>query len=97
MRPLQTRELRDFIRIHQVADPLEMTQQVAEREISVQNLDRESHWSGELLSAIGRIIGGSYGVCLHCKEEIAPKRLKAIPWAELCIRCQETADQSASL
>ncbi|HXJ88275.1 MAG TPA: TraR/DksA C4-type zinc finger protein [Candidatus Binatia bacterium] len=33
---------------------------------------------------------------MHCEDEIAPKRLKAIPWAELCIGCQEKADDLAS-
>jgi DnaK suppressor protein len=37
---------------------------------------------------------GSYGTCLHCEEEISPKRLDAVPWAAYCIRCQEIADRS---
>jgi DnaK suppressor protein len=88
-----TRELRDSVRIHQVADPLDMTQQAAEREMSMQSLDRESALVRRLRTAIGRIDGGSYGVCLLCEEDIAPKRLKAMPWAELCIYCQVMADQ----
>ena len=36
---------------------------------------------------------GSYGVCLHCEEDIKPKRLEAVPWAPYCIRCQEAADR----
>ena len=31
--------LRDSIRIHQVADPIDMTQQAAEREMAMQNLN----------------------------------------------------------
>jgi DnaK suppressor protein len=90
-----TRGLRESIRIHQLADPLDLTQQAAERDIAVQNLDRDSTLVQRLRSAIARVNDGSYGVCLQCEEEIAPKRLKAIPWAELCIRCQETADSLA--
>lgn len=44
--------------------------------------------------AMERIDHGSYGVCLECEEPISPRRLKAIPWAELCIICQEWADRS---
>jgi DnaK suppressor protein len=90
-----TRGLRESIRIHQVADPLDMTQQAAEREIAVHNLDRDSLLVQRLRSAIARVNDGSYGVCLQCEEEIASKRLKAIPWAELCIQCQDAADRSA--
>jgi len=82
----------DSIRIQQVADPLDMTQEAAQRDIAVQILDRESALVRRIHSAIGRTNDGSYGLCLDCEEEIAPKRLKAIPWAELCIRCQEKAD-----
>jgi len=82
----------DSIRIQQVADPLDMTQEAAQRDVAVQILDRESALVRRIHSAIGRTNDGSYGLCLDCEEEIAPKRLKAIPWAELCIRCQEKAD-----
>ena len=90
---LPTRGLRESIHIHHVADPLDITQQAADREVAVQNLDRESTLARQLRSAIQRVDDGSYGVCLQCEEEIAPNRLKAIPWAEFCIRCQEQADR----
>jgi len=86
----------DSIRIQQVADPLDMTQEAAQRDVAVQILDRESVLARRIRSAISRTDDGSYGICLDCEEEIAPKRLKAIPWAELCIRCQEKADDSAN-
>ena len=90
---LPTRGLRESIHIHHVADPLDITQQAADREVAVQNLDRESALARQLRSAIQRVDDKSYGVCLQCEEEIAPNRLKAIPWAEFCIRCQEQADR----
>ena len=90
---LPTRDLRESIYIPHVADPLDITQQAADREVAVQNLDRESALAPQLRSAIQRVDDGSYGVCLQCEEEIGPNRLKAIPWAELCIRCQEQADR----
>ena len=88
-----TQGLRESIRIHQVADPVDLTQQAAEREMAVHNLDRDSTLVQRLRAAIERLDDGTYGVCLQCEEQIAPKRLKAIPWAELCIICQEAADR----
>ena len=85
------------IRIHQVADPLDMTKESVERDVAVQLLDRESALARRLRSALDRIRDGSYGICLECDEEIAPKRLKASPWAELCIACQEAVDDSAGM
>ena len=39
--------------------------------------------------ALDRLDSGDYGICLSCEEEIAPKRLQAIPWARYCVTCQE--------
>jgi DnaK suppressor protein len=38
--------------------------------------------------AIDRIDDKSYGTCVNCENEINPKRLDAVPWAQLCIQCQ---------
>lgn len=89
------RGLRDSIRIHQVADPIDMTQQAAAREMEIQKFDREAVLARQVRSAVERIEQGSYGICLECEEAISPKRLKAVEWAELCIHCQEKADRSA--
>jgi DnaK suppressor protein len=91
-----SRELSESIRIQQVADPADMTQEAAERDVTVQILDRESILFRQLRSAIDRVDDRSYGVCLHCEEEISQKRLNAIPWAELCISCQEQTDGLAT-
>lgn len=37
--------------------------------------------------ALTRIENGSYGTCVECGAEIAPKRLEARPEAALCIVC----------
>ena len=91
----QTEGSRESIRIQQVADPVDMTSQAAERELAMQRLDRHAGLVRQLRSAIDRIEDGTYGICLECEEEIAPRRLRAIPWAQRCIQCQEAADRSA--
>lgn len=92
---MQAEGLRESIRIQQVADPVDMTLQAAEREMAMNNLDRHAAMVRQLRSAIERVKDGAYGICRECEEEIAPRRLKAIPWAQLCIQCQEQADRSA--
>ena len=39
--------------------------------------------------ALDRIAKGHYGKCLHCSQEISPKRLEVLPFARLCVPCQE--------
>jgi len=43
----------------------------------------------QLNAALERLEDGDFGICQECGEEIAAKRLKAIPWARYCIHCQE--------
>jgi DnaK suppressor protein len=42
--------------------------------------------------ALHRLDSGTYGVCLECDAAISPKRLKAVPEAELCVDCQEAQE-----
>jgi len=39
--------------------------------------------------ALSRIDDRSYGVCASCETALNLKRLQAVPWATLCIGCQE--------
>lgn len=46
---------------------------------------------GEIEAALRRIDDGTYGNCLICGKPIAEQRLRAIPWARLCIDDQRRA------
>ena len=39
---------------------------------------------------------GEYGECVRCNEDINEKRLLAVPWATLCIQCQEEAEKESA-
>ncbi len=84
---------RDAITIEKSADALDEVQHASERELAIRNLDRESNLLRNVRSALRRIEDGSFGACLHCEEEISPKRVAAVPWAPYCIQCQEQADR----
>lgn len=42
----------------------------------------------EIDKALGKILDGTYGVCEVCGEAIPKERLKALPYAALCVRCK---------
>ena len=84
---------RDEIAIEKTPDALDEVQLAGERELAIRNLDRESNLLRQVRLALARMADGSYGTCLHCDEEIKPKRLDAVPWTRYCIRCQEAADR----
>jgi DnaK suppressor protein len=85
---------RDEIAIEKTPDALDEVQRAGERELAIRNLDREATLLRNVRAALRRIADGTYGVCMHCDEEIKPKRLQAVPWTMYCIRCQEAADRN---
>jgi len=84
---------RDEIVIEKAPDALDEVQLAGERELAIRNLDRDSNMLRQIRRALNRIADGSYGICLHCEEEISPKRIAAVPWAAYCIKCQEQVDR----
>lgn len=43
----------------------------------------------EVEKALQKLDDGTFGYCEGCGEEIDTARLKAIPYASLCLKCQE--------
>lgn len=88
---------REGITIEKSPDALDEVQNAAERELAIRNLDRESNLLRNVRAALRRMDEGAFGVCVHCEEDINPKRLNAVPWTPFCIQCQEMADRNAEL
>jgi DnaK suppressor protein len=87
---------RDGIAIEKAPDALDEVQHASERELAIRNLDRESRLLRSVRAGLRRIDDGSFGVCLHCEEDISPRRLAAVPWTAFCIQCQEMADRQTA-
>ena len=43
----------------------------------------------QVKDALARFGQGTYGLCERCGAEIDPARLEALPYATLCLRCQQ--------
>jgi DnaK suppressor protein len=89
---VRTTGRREGLAIERTPDALDQVQFAAEREFASRGLERESTMLRNVHAALERIADGTYGTCLECEEEISLKRLNAMPWATLCIGCQEQAD-----
>src|ERR1700731_1430440 len=46
--------------------------------------------------ALKRMDRGEFGECTRCGEDINEKRLMAVPWATMCITCQEEAEKEGT-
>jgi DnaK suppressor protein len=60
----------------------------------LQKLDEQSRREvDDIQAALGRIQAGTYGLCESCGQGINEARLKALPMARRCVRCQEHTEK----
>ena len=45
------------------------------------------------LELLERFAEGTLGLCQSCGQEIRTIRLRALPWARLCMGCREAAER----
>jgi len=64
-----------------------------DREFSLGLATNERNSLYELEDALKRIEDGTFGLCDSCKGFISKIRLKAVPSARLCIKCQEKREK----
>lgn len=63
-----------------------------DREFTLGLAANERELLHQVNEALVRIQEGVYGVCITCKKNIPVTRLKAIPHAKLCLKCQEKTE-----
>lgn len=59
-----------------------------EQEMSLGLMESESDELQEVQEAIERLADGTFGLCETCRRKIPKERLKAIPYARLCVNCK---------
>ena len=64
-----------------------------DREFSLGLASNERKFIYELDDALKKIEDGTFGICEECKSPIAKTRLKAVPYARLCLKCQEKREK----
>lgn len=64
-----------------------------DREFSLSLASAERKVLYELDDALKKIEEGTFGICEDCKTLIAKNRLKAVPGARLCVKCQEKKEK----
>ena len=84
---------RSGLAIEKSADMLDIIRTATDRDVLVHSLNINAQILSDVREALARFDKGEYGVCEDCDESIAPRRLKAIPWARTCVKCQEARDR----
>lgn len=64
-----------------------------DREFSLGLADNEQKILNRINEALEKIEEDAFGLCELCEKKISKVRLKAVPYAELCVPCQEKQEK----
>lgn len=64
-----------------------------DREFNLDIGSKEQQLLNQIEHALAMIEEGTYGKCDECEEAISFERLKAVPFARLCIKCKEVDEK----
>ncbi len=65
-----------------------------EREFTLGLVSSEQKLLYEVNEALCRLKEGNFGPCEGCGKAISRKRLQAVPYARLCLKCREKGEKS---
>jgi DnaK suppressor protein len=75
------------------ADAVDHATTSSERELLLQQRNREQGLLGWLRLHLSGYRTEVSGQCISCGNEIDVKRLQAVPWTRYCIQCQEDLER----
>lgn len=64
-----------------------------DREFSLSLADNEQKVLNRIAQALEKIESKTFGLCELCSKKISKVRLRAVPYAELCVPCQEKQEK----
>src|SRR5881394_2621352 len=77
-------------KLNEVLDAVESAEADIQEDLEFALVQMKSETLNKVNDALVRLEQGSYGNCFDCGEEIAEKRLRALPFAVRCKDCEET-------
>ena len=79
-------------RVNDVFDAVESSEADIQEDIEFALIQMKSETLNKINDALSRLDHGDYGYCFDCGEEIAEKRLRALPFAVRCKDCEEARE-----
>ena len=75
-------------------DEMDVARSTADVETHASLIERSEDRLRLIDQALARVDNGTYGTCAECGEDIPIERLKALPFALLCVDCQQKRGKS---
>ena len=81
-------------KLNEVLDAVESSEADIQEEIEFALIQMMSETLNKINDALSRLEQGNYGNCFDCGDEIAEKRLRALPFAVRCKDCEEARENA---
>src|SRR5262245_8130115 len=81
-------------KLNEVLDAVESAEADIQEDIEFALVQMKSETLNKINDALQRLEQGDYGDCYDCGEEIAEKRLRALPFAVRCKDCEEARENA---
>lgn len=82
---------------HHIADLEEMGTDGTDTDSLCALVDLSSSNIDQIDSALAKLEAGNYGICEECEQPIAAARLEFLPFAALCVGCQQKKERKEQL
>ena len=81
-------------KLNEVLDAVESAEADIQEDLEFALVQMKSETLNKINDALVRLEQGNYGNCFDCGEEIAEKRLRALPFAVRCKDCEEARENA---
>ena len=75
--------------------PADLATDTQQQDMSLVFMENENVRLQDIEEALERIRDDRFGLCEECDREIVIERLRAIPYAPLCVECQRREEEAA--
>jgi len=81
-------------KLNEVLDAVESAEADIQEDLEFALVQMKSETLNKINDALARLETGTYGNCFDCGEEIAEKRLRALPFAVRCKDCEQARENA---
>ena len=82
---------------YRLSDVVDIASLASSEQLGMLVAETELEELKQIDDALARIDSGGYGICKHCGGIIRKDRLKALPYATLCVKCKELEEEGHEL
>ena len=89
----QSDEMRDLVKSVESGDEADVAADAIDRTLLTSLGSQDANRLKLIQNTFERIAQGKYGICVACGKEIPEERLRALPYALMCINCASAEER----